>query len=91
MPYKILANCKSYSEWEVNEKGDITYCFHEFEGHDLLEYKIVESNDPCSDPIFEHESFEVVKAKLLELQELMPCGHNKQRCSKDVCIDDIPL
>lgn len=24
-------------------------------------------------------------------QDFMPCGHTKQSCTKDICIDNIPL
>jgi hypothetical protein len=64
MKYTIVADCKTYSEWEINDNGKPTQLNHEFEGVDVISYKIVPEGE---DPIFEHESFEVVKVKLLEL------------------------
>lgn len=88
MKYTIMAECKTYSEWSINDIGVPIMHEHDFEGVDVICYKIVDEDEGA---IFEHKNFKIVKAKLLELQDFMPCGHNKQRCSKDVCIDDIPL
>ncbi len=67
--YKIMADTKSYSEWSVNSDGSLNYCEHQFEGHDLLNYKIVPTDDPCDSPVFESESWQETKAKLLELNK----------------------
>ena len=64
MKYTIVAECKTYSEWSIDENGKPTVHEHDFEGVDVVGYKIIRDGDDC---IFDHEDFEVVKAKLLEL------------------------
>jgi len=45
MKYKILANTKSYHEHEVLEGGKIGDWVHDFEGFDIISYKIVNEDD----------------------------------------------
>jgi len=67
--YEIQADCKSYSRWSVDEKGDLQWIEHEFEGVDILSYCIVDisDNSQSDDAIFESESFEKVKKELKRL------------------------
>jgi hypothetical protein len=66
MKYEIRADCKSYSEWTVDESGRLLYCEHDFEGTDIINYKIVDEN---LDSVFEDESFEVCKKELAKLNK----------------------
>ena len=40
--YEIRADCKSYSEWSVDYEGRLAFMEHEFEGSDIIAYKIIE-------------------------------------------------
>ena len=67
--YKIEADCKSYSRWEVDEKGELVCEIHEFEGQDIINYGIVDvSNDSESDDfIIECDTFEKAQRELENL------------------------
>ncbi len=67
--YKAMADTKSYAEWTVNNKGELLYLEHQFEGHDLLNYKIVLVDDPCDSPVFESENWQEIQEKLKELNK----------------------
>lgn len=64
--YEIKADCQSYSEWSVDDEGELLYSEHEFEGHDIIGYKIVDEN---GDSIYENKSFKRIKAKLAKLNK----------------------
>ena len=69
MSYTIKANTKSYSEWSVDQAtGKLDWCEHQFDGCDIVSYKIVDSDD---EEVFEHEEFSIVKAKLEQLEQLI--------------------
>ena len=65
----ILADCKTFSEWTIDDEGNPFQLSYNFEGVDVISYKIVPTGDTSSDSVFESENYEVVKAKLLELNK----------------------
>lgn len=67
--YEIRADAKKYSEYEVDENGKLTYEHHEYEGADLINYKIVRTDEDSEsdDAIFESESFEETKKEIERL------------------------
>lgn len=68
MKYEIRANTKSYSEWSVDENGKLLFLEHEFEGHDIIEYKIIDIDDRAE--VFESiETFQEAKDILKKLNE----------------------
>lgn len=69
--YEIRADAKMYSEWEVDDNGKLTYQHHEFEGADLINYKIIDISEDSEsdDPVFESESFEETKKELNRLNK----------------------
>lgn len=68
--YEIRADAKKYSEYEVDENGKMTFETHEFEGADLINYKIIRTDEDSDsdDSVFESENWNETKAELESLQ-----------------------
>jgi hypothetical protein len=67
MKYEIRADAKSYSEWSVDENGKLNELEHEFEGHDIIAYKIVNLKNL---DVFEDDlTFEEAKERLTALHK----------------------
>jgi len=69
--YEIRADVKKYFEYEVDGDGKITFEHHEYEGAELINYKIIDISEDSEsdDSVFDSESFEDIKKKLINLNE----------------------
>lgn len=65
--YIIMATCKTYSEWSLNEDGSLGYKEHEFQGADVIEYKALTE---YSELVIEScQSIDEIKKEIDELLE----------------------
>ena len=88
--YEIRADAKKYSEYEVDENGKMTFEHHEYEGVDLINYKIIDTSEDSEsdDSIFESESFEDTKKEFTRLN-IKRINHMQEKTIREILVSAI--
>lgn len=75
----------------IDRQGQGTFANKVFETKEKVYQHLLNYHEPNLNKEVVYELNDLLDIGDWELLEIQPCGHDMNRCSKDLCIDDIPL
>lgn len=75
----------------IDKQGQGTFANKVFKTKEEVCEHLLNYHEPDLNKEVVYEIHDLLDIGDWELQEILPCGHDINRCSKDLCIDDIPL